>query len=179
MYARFEADPASVDPEWREFFRSLKDQPADVAKNAKGPSWEKPHWPPTPSDDLTSALDGNWAQVEKAVGNKLAAKAQATGVALSSDDVQQQTRDSVRALMLIRAYRMRGHFHANLDPLGIEGQTGTLEAGKMADVVVWNGNPFSSYALAEQVFIDGRRLYDRNAPATTPRSDFQLGQEAR
>ncbi len=122
MYARFEADPASVDPEWREFFRSLKDQPADVAKNAKGPSWEKPHWPPTPSDDLTSALDGNWAQVEKAVGNKLAAKAEATGVALSSDDVQQQTRDSVRALMLIRAYRMRGHFHANLDPLGIEGQ---------------------------------------------------------
>lgn len=63
--------------------------------------------------------------------------------------------------------------------LGIEGQTGTLEAGKMADVVVWNGNPFSSYALAEQVFIDGRRLYDRSAPAATPRSDFQLGQEVR
>ena len=61
----------------------------------------------------------------------------------------------------------------------IEGQTGTLEAGKMADVVVWNGNPFSSYALAEQVFIDGRRLYDRSAPAATPRSDFQLGQEVR
>ena len=49
----------------------------------------------------------------------------------------------------------------------------------MADVVVWNGNPFSSYALAEQVFIDGRRLYDRSAPAATPRSDFQLGQEVR
>jgi len=63
--------------------------------------------------------------------------------------------------------------------LGIEGQTGTLEAGKMADVVVWNGNPFSSYALAEQVFVDGRRLYDRGAPAATPRSDFQLGQEVR
>ncbi|WP_458758647.1 2-oxoglutarate dehydrogenase E1 component [Afipia sp. TerB] len=122
MYARFEANPASVDPEWQEFFKSLKDQPADVESNAKGPSWEKPHWPPTPNDDLTSALDGNWAQVEKAVGTKLAAKAQAAGTTLSSDDVQQQTRDSVRALMLIRAYRMRGHFHANLDPLGIEGQ---------------------------------------------------------
>ena len=122
MYARFEANPASVDPEWQEFFKSLKDQPADVASNARGPSWEKPNWPTTPNDDLTSALDGNWAQVEKAVGTKIAAKAQATGVPLSSDDVQQQTRDSVRALMLIRAYRMRGHFHANLDPLGIEGQ---------------------------------------------------------
>ena len=66
---------------------------------------------------------------------------------------------------------------AEMKALGIEGQTGTLEAGKMADVVVWNGNPFSSYALAEQVFIDGRRLYDRSAPAATPRSDFQLGQE--
>ncbi|MNT43617.1 Imidazolonepropionase [compost metagenome] len=63
--------------------------------------------------------------------------------------------------------------------LGIEAQTGTLEAGKMADVVIWNGNPFSSYALAEQVFVDGRRVYDRSTPAATPRSDFQLGQELR
>lgn len=63
--------------------------------------------------------------------------------------------------------------------LGIEAQTGTLEAGKMADVVIWNGNPFSSYALAEQVFVDGRRVYDRSTPPATPRSDFQLGQELR
>ncbi|RTL54097.1 MAG: 2-oxoglutarate dehydrogenase E1 component [Bradyrhizobiaceae bacterium] len=124
LYARFEADPASVDPEWQEFFKSLKDTPADVASNAKGPSWEKPNWPQAPSDDLTSALDGNWAQVEQAVGKKLAAKAAAAapGTASTSSDILQATRDSVRALMLIRAYRMRGHFHANLDPLGIEGQ---------------------------------------------------------
>ncbi len=127
LYARFEADPASVDPEWQEFFKSLKDAPADVAKNARGPSWEKSNWPQAPSDDLTSALDGNWAQVEQVVGKKLAAKA-ATGATQGaastqgSPDILQATRDSVRALMLIRAYRMRGHFHANLDPLGIEGQ---------------------------------------------------------
>ncbi|MBL8271402.1 amidohydrolase [Steroidobacter sp.] len=59
--------------------------------------------------------------------------------------------------------------------LGIEERTGTLEAGKMADVVVWNGNPFSVYALAEQVFIDGAIVYDRSRPAQQPRSDFQLG----
>ena len=122
IYARYEKDPASVDAEWQEFFKSLKDQPADVQKNAEGPSWSRENWPLTPRDDLTSALDGNWAQVEKAVGDKLQAKAQAKGLDSSAVDVQQATRDSVRALMLIRAYRMRGHFHAKLDPLGIEGQ---------------------------------------------------------
>ena len=59
-------------------------------------------------------------EVEKVVGKKLAAKAQDAGSELASTDVHQATRDSVRALMLIRAYRMRGHFHAKLDPLGIE-----------------------------------------------------------
>jgi imidazolonepropionase-like amidohydrolase len=59
--------------------------------------------------------------------------------------------------------------------LGIDKWTGTLEAGKNADVVIWNGDPFSVYAKAEQVFIDGALLYDRNDPARQPRSDFMLG----
>jgi len=120
LYARYEQDPGSVDAEWQEFFKSLKDTPDDVRKNAEGASWGRDNWPLAPRDDLTSALDGNWAQIEKAVGTKLAARAQAKGAELSAGDVHQATRDSVRALMLIRAYRMRGHFHANLDPLGIE-----------------------------------------------------------
>jgi 2-oxoglutarate dehydrogenase E1 component len=120
LYARYEKEPASVDPEWQEFFKSLKDPPADILKNADGPSWERSNWPLSPRDDLTSALDGNWAEVEKVVGGKIAAKAQAKGADPSSADVHQSTRDSVRALMLIRAYRMRGHFHAKLDPLGLE-----------------------------------------------------------
>src|SRR3954449_13330543 len=120
LYARYEKEPASVDGEWQEFFKSLKDPPADILKNADGPSWERSNWPLSPRDDLTSALDGNWAEVEKVVGGKIAAKAQAKGADASSADVHQATRDSVRALMLIRAYRMRGHFHAKLDPLGLE-----------------------------------------------------------
>ena len=60
--------------------------------------------------------------------------------------------------------------------LGIAHLTGTLEAGKMGDVVIWNGTPFSVYALAEQVFIDGTLVYDRAHPAAKPRSDFMLGQ---
>ncbi|MFZ2155986.1 MAG: 2-oxoglutarate dehydrogenase E1 component [Bradyrhizobium sp.] len=120
LYARYVKDPASVDADWQAFFKSLKDAPADARKNAEGPSWGRDNWPLTPRDDLTSALDGNWAQVEKAVGTKLAAKAQPKGSELTAADIHQATRDSVRALMLIRAYRMRGHFHAKLDPLGIE-----------------------------------------------------------
>ena len=61
--------------------------------------------------------------------------------------------------------------------MGILERTGTLEAGKMADVVVWSGNPFGSYALAEQVYVDGARLYDRRDPSRQPRSDFLLGQD--
>ncbi len=60
--------------------------------------------------------------------------------------------------------------------LGISDSTGTLEAGKMADVVIWSGNPFSVYAKAEQVFIDGAVIYDRDNPALQPVSDFELGQ---
>ena len=61
--------------------------------------------------------------------------------------------------------------------MGILDRTGTLEPGKMADAVVWNGNPFSSYAQAEQVYIDGARLYDRHDRSRQPESDFLLGQD--
>jgi imidazolonepropionase-like amidohydrolase len=60
--------------------------------------------------------------------------------------------------------------------LAVDKQTGTLEAGKSADVVVWNRDPFSVYALADKVFIDGTLTFDRASPQPKPRSDFMLGQ---
>ena len=120
LYAKYEANPASVDAEWQSFFKSLKDDPASVTKSAQGASWRKPNWPVRANGDLVAALDGDWAGTEKAIGEKIKGKAQTRGVELSSADVQQATRDSIHALMLIRAYRIRGHFHAKLDPLGLE-----------------------------------------------------------
>ena len=59
--------------------------------------------------------------------------------------------------------------------LGIDAQTGTLEAGKMADVVLWDRNPLSVYASADQVWIDGVLRYDRTDPTYHPVTDFALG----
>ncbi len=59
--------------------------------------------------------------------------------------------------------------------MGIADQTGSLEAGKMADVVLWSGDPFSVYSKAEKVFIDGALLYDRDDPAYQPVPDFEIG----
>jgi 2-oxoglutarate dehydrogenase E1 component len=120
LYARYEADSKSVDGEWQSFFQSLKDDARDVAENARGPSWRRSDWPQPERSELISALDGDWTEIGKAVGTKVKAQAQTKGVELSVTDVERATRDSVRALMLIRAYRARGHFHANLDPLGLQ-----------------------------------------------------------
>jgi 2-oxoglutarate dehydrogenase E1 component len=122
LYAKYEKDPASVDAEWQDFFKALKDDGANVLRSAQGASWKKPNWPVRESGDLVSALDGQWAETEKKIGDKISATAKAKGVELSAADVQQATRDSIHALMLIRAYRIRGHFHAKLDPLGIQAE---------------------------------------------------------
>ena len=120
LYARYETDPKSVDAEWQSFFQSLKDDARDVTESARGPSWRRPDWPRPERSELIAALDGDWTEIGKAVGAKVKAQAQTKGVELSVTDVERATRNSVRALMLIRAYRARGHFHANLDPLGLQ-----------------------------------------------------------
>ncbi len=61
--------------------------------------------------------------------------------------------------------------------MGILDQTGTLEAGKMADIVVWDGDPFSVYTKAERVYIDGALMFDLNDATLSPRMDFEIGQQ--
>ena len=123
LYARYADNPNAVDESWRDFFKSLGDAPADAKAEAAGPSWGRADWPPVPNDDLTAALDGQWPAEPAAAGDKIKAKAAEKGVELSEGQVRQAVLDSLRALMIIRAYRIRGHLAADLDPLGLQKAT--------------------------------------------------------
>ncbi len=121
LYARYANDPNAVDEAWQAFFRAMGDDEVSVKREAAGPSWARGDWPPQPCDDLTGALTGEWpAEPEaKAAAQKIAAKARDAGVEISDEAIKRAVLDSVRALMLIRAYRIRGHLAADLDPLGL------------------------------------------------------------
>ncbi|MEX0318869.1 MULTISPECIES: 2-oxoglutarate dehydrogenase E1 component [unclassified Ruegeria] len=124
LYAQYANDPGAVDAAWGEFFRQMGDAELDVKKEAEGPSWARADWPPMPADEVTGALTGEWPAVDaKAAGKKIKAKADAAGVAVSEDQIKRAVLDSIRALMLIRAYRIRGHLVADLDPLGMRAGT--------------------------------------------------------
>jgi len=127
LYARWANDPTAVDAAWAEFFGQMGDAEMDVKREAEGPSWARGDWPPVPNDDLTAALDGQWptaapAEV-KSAGKKIAEKAAEKGVSVSDEQIKRAVLDSVRALMIIRAYRIRGHLVADIDPLGMRDQT--------------------------------------------------------
>ena len=121
LAAKYATDPTSVDAQWADFFRSLGEDEMDTKRAAAGPSWARADWPPVPSDDLTAAMTGEWPAVPdaKGAGKKLVEKAAEAGVALTDAQIQRAVLDSIRAIMIIRAYRIRGHLAADLDPLGI------------------------------------------------------------
>jgi len=121
LYAEYAADPSSVPESWQRFFAgvALGDATGDAGKAARGPEWKEPlkHQ----NGELVSALDGNWATDAKPAPKK----APQVGPTIAPADLHQQVQDSIRAIMMIRAYRMRGHLAAHLDPLSlvkIEGQ---------------------------------------------------------
>ena len=108
LYEQYNIDPTSVDQGWQEYFGSL-----EAGITTSGPSWGRSDWPLRPSDDLTTGLDGSDMFLEdKPAGAKTSA--------VSAADVRAATTDSIRALMMVRTYRVRGHLVANLDPLGLE-----------------------------------------------------------
>ncbi|HXV00367.1 MAG TPA: 2-oxoglutarate dehydrogenase E1 component [Caulobacteraceae bacterium] len=114
LQARWARDPGSVEPSWAAFFATLADTPEIVRGSERPPSWAPPR-AEEPRPEWLSAIDGMWPAVEA----KLAAKIAAAAPAAAPDEVRARTLDSLRAIMMIRAYRVRGHLKANLDPLGL------------------------------------------------------------
>jgi len=113
LYAKYGADPASVEPQWRALFEGLG--------GAQSPSWQSKRWPPTTTDDLTAALDPT--QMEPAPKPQKGGKpAPAPAAAPSQADMVKAATDAIRAQALIRTYRVRGHLAAQLDPLGLARQ---------------------------------------------------------
>ena len=92
-----------------------ENEPFMIPREA-GPSWERPNWPVSELDDLNLGLDPTQAVIEK-VKAAVAEKAAAAGA--GPDEIRRAAEDSIRAMMLIRTYRVRGHLAADLDPLGL------------------------------------------------------------
>ena len=128
LYARYATQPASVPADWRAYFDALHEQPKAIAAAAVDPSWSRPAAAAAARPDWMSALDGLWPAVEAKVGAGVKARAEAAGGgAASPEAVRAATLDSVRAIMMIRAYRIRGHLAANLDPLSLSPRGDTSE----------------------------------------------------
>ena len=113
LYARFKESPDTVEPGWRTFFEGLEG-------SLNAPSWASKRWPLTTTDDLTAGLDPTQMEPapRPAKGGGKPAPAPAAA-APSQDDIVKAAADSIRAQLLIRTYRVRGHLAANLDPLGL------------------------------------------------------------
>ena len=123
LQAKHSRNPTTVDSSWQRYFDAFGGDQGLAAHDKIGPSWTRLDWPAPPQDELTAALDGNWNAVDwgapSELGLKIRAKAAEGGVAITEQEVRQNVLDSIRALMLIRAYRIRGHRIARLDPLGM------------------------------------------------------------
>uniref|UniRef100_B0T3D3 2-oxoglutarate dehydrogenase E1 component n=1 Tax=Caulobacter sp. (strain K31) TaxID=366602 RepID=B0T3D3_CAUSK len=119
LYARWAENPGSVEASWSAFFATLSDQADQVKRAAQDPTWT-PRQAPTVRPEWLSAIDGQWPTVAPAVEAKMTKAIEAKAPGSSSEAVRAATLDSLRAIMMIRAYRMRGHLAANLDPLGLE-----------------------------------------------------------
>jgi 2-oxoglutarate dehydrogenase E1 component len=107
LYAQYQANPDAVDPSWAAYFASLSEHELSATQLGRGPHWARDSKPELASGDLVGALTGQWP-----------AKA-----GVSEKDVRAAARESIRAIQMVRAYRVIGHLESNLDPLGLAPKT--------------------------------------------------------
>ncbi len=114
MYSRWVANPGSVDASFAELFAALNDEARAILGDAAGASWAPRSW------SAESPETAPPAPAKGAKPGKEAKAAPAAAPAPSADELRAATKDSLRALMMIRTYRVRGHLEAQLDPLGLQ-----------------------------------------------------------
>jgi 2-oxoglutarate dehydrogenase E1 component len=123
MQAEYERNPGAVSDEWRRFFDSIKEPAAAAGSFSGGPAWAPPLNAllneSTTDRDLVGALTGDYGEAERTIREKIDRRAQIAGFEMTPAASLRATQDSIRALMLIRAYRVIGHLAADLDPLGL------------------------------------------------------------
>jgi len=150
LHGKWAIDPASVSAEWRAFFDQLRDNAESVKASGAAGSWGRSS--ATEATEATGVFDGRWPAPKpdprKPGAAAPAASAPASGGAELAEAVRAAAHDSIRALMLIRSYRVRGHLQANLDPLGIEQPTSNPE-------LTPEFYGFSEADLDRPIFLDG------------------------
>src|SRR5919198_310204 len=121
LQAVYERNPGAVSDEWRLFFQSLQEEKGRATAEKQGASWARPldEIDQIGNPELVAALTGDYAGAERKIREKIEGRAVADGYQLSVAASVRATQDSIRALMLIRAYRVMGHLVADLDPLGL------------------------------------------------------------
>ncbi len=117
LYAKYLDDPGSVDRRWQEFFAELHDDPRELARESRGASWAPSSTRVVGNGEVKPMAE---SMVPREAPGVAGALQQFLNERMGADKVRQATLDSISALMMIRAYRIRGHLHANLDPLGLE-----------------------------------------------------------
>jgi len=127
------------------------------------------------------AMDGiyeNAALVQQAGGRAVIHSDDASGIQRLNQEAAKAMYHGRRAGIQVTRDQALRWFTANPAwVLGLDSIVGTLEPGKMADVVLWSADPLSVYARALQVYNDGWLVYDRNDPAHQPKTDFSIGQQ--
>ena len=121
----FKENHNSVDSAWQAFFQSLESNASEPSESSVKPSWTRQDWPQQPNDELTNALMNEWntdSEFAIRAGQEINAKANEANITLNNDAVERAVLDSIRAIMIIRAHRIRGHLVADLDPLGLRNE---------------------------------------------------------
>lgn len=118
LYARYLENPSAVDQSWAEFFDGLQDDASELLAEMRGPSWQPRETKVVGGMEGYDVSQGH-AERPAQMAYAPAPLAAPSGAQVSSDAIRAAANDSIRALMLIRSYRVRGHLEANLDPLGL------------------------------------------------------------